>query len=134
MRACATVHVLPVRVVVSSSACRRTLTCSSVGNELGSGQERVQTQQTMARWGTAGNGISGGLQMCQLECELHVRYANERKAIWLGPSLTTAACHRLVGGGEPRWLHQFVLYIMLYGLLIQGKGNYFNVSVLSKAH
>lgn len=55
-----------------------------MGNELGSGQERVQTQQTMARWGTAGNGISGGLQMCQLECELHVRYANERRAIWLG--------------------------------------------------
>lgn len=30
------------------------------------------------------NGISGQLQMCQLECEL--RDANERRAVWL-PSL-----------------------------------------------
>ena len=58
--------------------------------------ERVPTQQTTLQPGTAGNGISGGLQMCQLECERHVRYANEvenRLAWHAWPIYSTAACH-----------------------------------------
>lgn len=47
--------------------------------KLPSQQERVPTQQTMLGPGTANNGISGGLQMCQLECEQRVRYANEQE-------------------------------------------------------
>lgn len=65
----------------------------------------MQTQQTKARWGTAGNGISGGLQMCQLECELRVSYANERLGVHVPKSPA-------------------VLLMMLYGLLIQGKGEF----------
>lgn len=106
--ACHFVRMLPVRTVVSSAASEQPGSASThnvVGNELGSRQERVQTQQTMPRWGTAGNGISGGLQMCQLECELHVRYANEEedhltRHAW--PMYSAAACHgdtRLVRGG-----------------------------------
>lgn len=69
-----------------------------MGNELTSQQERVPTQQTMLRPGTGGNGISGGLQMCQLECERHIRYANEgeKPSGWhLRPIYSTAAApHR----------------------------------------
>lgn len=107
MLACGSMHMLPVRTVVSSAASQQPASATahnSVGNEVGSGQERVQTQQTMPRWGTAGNGISGGLQMCQLECELHVRYANEGEnhlARHARPMYSAAACHSdsLVGGG-----------------------------------
>lgn len=96
MLACQSVHTLPVVSSVVSGQPVSALAHNMVGNELGSRQERVQTQQTMPRWGTAVNGISGGLQMCQLECELHVRYANEEedylaRSAW--PMYSTAACH-----------------------------------------
>lgn len=90
-------------------------THNTVGNELTSQRERVPTQQTMPRPGTAGNGISGGLQMCQLECERHVRYANEdeKPLAWhVRPIYPTAAAWhgdtRLVRDGL--WsLFQFTL-------------------------
>lgn len=109
------VHVLPVSTLVSSSAASKqpvsASTHNTAGNELASRQERVPTQQTMPRRGTAGNGISGGLQMCQLECERHVRYVNEEENLlaWHAwPIYSTAACHSdtgLVSGG-PWWLQQ----------------------------
>lgn len=80
MRVCACVSASVV--VLSSATSKQPVSASAhntVGDELSSQQERVQTQQTMARPGTVGNGISGGLQMCQLECERHVRYANEEE-------------------------------------------------------
>lgn len=115
MRVCA--H-LPVSTVVASTAASKQPVSASkhntVGNELASQQERVPTQQTMLRPGTAGNGISGGLQMCQLECERHVRYANEEENLlaWHAwPIYSTAAYNsdtRLVRDGL-RWLQQFIL-------------------------
>lgn len=54
-------------------------THNTVGNELASQRKRVPTQQTMLQPQTAGNGISGGLQMCQLEYEHHVKNANEEE-------------------------------------------------------
>ena len=109
---------LPVSTVVSSSAGSKqpvsASTHNTVGNELAIQQERVPTQQTMPQPGTAGNGISGGLQMCQLECERHVRYANEEENLlaWhTWPIYSTAACHsdtRLVRGGL-WWFQQFGL-------------------------
>lgn len=66
------------RSCVEFSCIQTTYEClNAAGNELATQRERVPTQQTMRRPGTGGNGISGGLQMCQLECERHVRYANE---------------------------------------------------------
>lgn len=115
MQACA--HVAVSTVMSSSAASKQPVSGSThitVGNELASQQERVPTQQTMPRPGTAGNGISGGLQMCQLECERHVRYANEEENLlaWHAwPIYSTAACHsdaRLVGDGL-WWLQQFML-------------------------
>lgn len=94
------VHALAASTVVSSSAASKQPVSASahnmVGIELASRQERVPTQQTMPRPGTAGNGISGGLQMCQLECERHVRYANEEENLlaWRAwPIYSSAACH-----------------------------------------
>lgn len=114
-RVCA--HV-PVSTFVSSlSAPKQPVSASThntEGNELASQQERVPTQQTMLRPGTVGNGISGGLQMCQLECERNVRYANEEENLlaWHAwPIHSTAACHsdtRLVRDGL-WWLQQFML-------------------------
>lgn len=110
-------RVLVSTVVLSSAASKQPVTASThstVGSELASQRERVPTQQTMPRPGTAGNGISGGLQMCQLECERHVRYANEEGNLlaWHAwPIYSTAACHsdtRLVRDGL-WWLQQFIL-------------------------
>lgn len=113
IRAC-----VPASVAVSSSAASKqpvsASTHNSVRDEPASQQERMPTQQTMPQPGTVGNGISGGLQMCQLECEHHVRYANEEENLLARPAwpiYPTAACHcdtRLVRGGL-WWLQQFIL-------------------------
>lgn len=69
-------------VVWSSAAFKQPVsasTHSTVANELASQRDRVPTQQTMLQPQSASNGISGGLQMCQLEYEHHVRYANEEE-------------------------------------------------------
>lgn len=92
-------HILPVSTVVSSPAASKqpvsASTHNTVGSELAGQQERMPTQQTMPRRGTASNGISGGLLMRQLECERHVRYANEEENLlaWHArPIYSTAAC------------------------------------------
>lgn len=91
--------VLPIRTVVSSTASKQPVNASAhniVGNELGSQQETVQRQQTMQQWGTASNGISGLLQMCQLKRELCVMYANEEENLLAQPALpmySIAACY-----------------------------------------
>ena len=106
---CPGMHVCACEPHVSSSAALAQSasgsTHNAVGNELASRRERVPTQQTMLRPGTAGNGISGGLQMCQLECEHHVRYANEdeKPLAWHAWSIySTAACHSDTGPSQ-RW-------------------------------
>lgn len=50
-----------------------------IGNEAGSQEERVPTQQMMLRQKTVSNRIMRLLQTCQLECELHVWYENEEE-------------------------------------------------------
>lgn len=57
VQACASAHVCcrweqtPVHLHPHPSERQSVSTCRSVGNEPGGGRERVQTQQTMARWG-----------------------------------------------------------------------------------
>lgn len=49
-----------------------------MGNETGSREERVPMRQITLGRQTVSNGITWLWQTCQLECELHVSYENER--------------------------------------------------------